>query len=823
MSISVLPPPAEGLRPLLGIHEHQRYLTTGFFEDGVARSRLNVFQAPTLFQDADLVDYILGYDKATADKVRAVSEWFSPDFTKAFAFRKAAAAFAKSNAKDLVEWMTSAVDSTNANIIGKVWLHLSEEAADTLDDLLDDQLDYIGGILKTIKRLPAPTVISRSGYGHHLYWWLQDGQGLAAGAPATSVAAVDRVNRNIAQIVNRTASFNLFDPAVSGQIGQGYCREIGSLNTKGRTPREVTALSYRPGNRVDLRTLTLPVEPVAKQEAAGENAFLTAALSAVRRAAGPRYEILDPETVVDFGDEALSVEDWVEREGPGASAKVCCPFSASSTVGSAKIYVNDKGVVFLNCWAAHHNHPHHDGTKALYIHDPTTATATAPDRRTVVDLLRLNKDGAPQPGSLVNLQAIVRESPEYKGKLWWSERRLCVMIGDRPIRGVDVTAFQIYCETNFGIIERSVDVILSIFMQDAMERPRNEIKEWWESVPWDGEERLETWLIDAAGIEDTPLHRAYSRRFLVSVVARVYWPGCKLDQVLLLMGSQGAKKSTLFRKLVGDAWFSDTFMDLGNKDAYMQLYKAVIYEWSENFKGGQLAVEREKAFITSQSDTFRPPYGKTVDTFDRHTVIVATSNLDYPLADPTGSRRWWPVVVADKIDLEWIVATRNQLWAEALIHFKKHMSIGPEMVTGYEWWIEKGSELDNMRAAQADKYTKEDPRMDAVVLWAKKRAHPFTLVELGEQVLAIPTNDVPKHAASLTQLLKDCGCARLARKRDDGGKRTAKWLSPHLPLPAGAEFATKEDAARHAKNHIPTEQTTSTVVPFPKSKSNAAR
>lgn len=816
MSLSVLPPPSEGLRALRGIHDHQQYITTGFFQEGAARSRLNVFQAPTLFQDADLVDYILGQDKATADKVAAVSTWFKPEFIDAFAFRKTAAAFAKSGEEDLIEWMTDAVDSTNRNLIGKVWLHLADEAADILEDLLDDQLDHINNLLRGIQRLPAPTVITRSGYGHHFYWWLQDGQGYAAGAHATNVAAVDRVNRNIAALVNRAAGFHLFDPNVAGQIGQGFCRQIGSLNTKGRSPKEVTALSHRPGNRLDLRVLTLPAEQPKAVPAKDGNAFLNAVLSAVRGKTGPKYEVLDPETEVDFGDEALTIKEWVDREGPGASAKCCCPFSTSTSVGSAKIYVNDKGVVFLNCWAPHHDHSHYDGKKALWIYDPTTASATPEDLRSVADLLRVNEKGVPQPGSLVNLQAIVRESPEYKGRLWWSERRLCVMIDDRPLKGVDVTAFQIYCETNFGIIERSTDIILSIFLQDASERPRNEIKEWWEGVPWDGEERLETWLIKAAGIEDTPLHRAYSKKFLISVVARVYWPGCKVDQVLLLMGSQGAKKSTLFRKLIGDEWFSDTFMDLGNKDAYMQLYKAVVYEWSENFKGGQLAVEREKAFITSQSDTFRPPYGKTVDTFDRHTVIVATSNLDYPLADPTGSRRWWPVIVADKIDLDWIEETRNQLWAESLIHFKKHMELGPGKVTGYEWWIEKGSAIDAVRVEQADKYTREDPRLDAVLTWAKKRTYPFTLVELAEQVLAIPTNDVQKHYTSLTQLLKECGCGRLARSREESGKKTSKWLPPTLALPEGSQFATNEDAQRHAKNYTPGQPTNAKVVQFAK-------
>lgn len=828
--LSVLPPAPEGLRAPAGIIDNQQYIAAGWFLEGAARNEANIQQAPVIFQDADLQDYIRGFDTKTFAMVREVEAWATEKAQAAFGFRKVHAKAAKDGVTEedgdegLFAWMRTALDGPDAHLVVKAWLHTADQASDVLDELLDDQLDYIYACLKTIDRLPKPTVVTRSGYGHHFYWWLHEGQGRHDSPPATNVDAVQRVSRNLANLVNKAASFHLFDPVVASHAGYGYCREIGSANTKGRRRREVEAVWHQPSHRIDLRALLL--SPKVGAASGTKSALLLSATAASRRSAGRAFEDLDPGTEIDFGEDGrLTILDWLATVNPGDSAKCCCPFSASNTVGSAKLYVNDAGAVFLNCWAPHHDHPHYDGKKALWIYDPSSAAAGSPDEdlRSLAERLNINDKGKPTPGSLYNLELIASEAPTYKGRLWWSERQMAVMIDDRPLKQTDITQFQLYCETEFDIIERSTDAVLSILSNVAQRHPRNEIKEWWESVMWDGDGRLETWLIHAAGIEDTRLHRAYSRMFLISVVARAYDPGCKLDQVLLLMGSQGAKKSTLFQKLVGHRWFSDSFMDLGNKDAYMQLYKALVYEWSENFKGGQLALEREKAFITSQRDTFRPPYGKIVETFDRHTVIVATSNLDHPLVDPTGSRRWWPIVVADRIDLDWIEENRDQIWAEALIHYKKHIELGGKAGTGYEWWIEKDSELDRLRQNKAEEFTREDPRLDLVVAWAKKRPCPVTLTELGEQVLAIPPNDITKHTNNLTQLLREAGFVRLARRRDDDGKRVTRWLSPYISLPNGELFASPEDEKKHKATYKPLTKDTSNVIPLRGKKEDATR
>jgi predicted P-loop ATPase len=51
--------------------------------------------------------------------------------------------------------------------------------------------------------------------------------------------------------------------------------------------------------------------------------------------------------------------------------------------------------------------------------------------------------------------------------------------------------------------------------------------------------------------------------------------------------------------------------------------------------------------------------------FPRRCVMVGTTNDDEFLADPSGERRWLPAKVLGTVDVEGLIADRDQLWAEA--------------------------------------------------------------------------------------------------------------------------------------------------------------
>jgi predicted P-loop ATPase len=71
------------------------------------------------------------------------------------------------------------------------------------------------------------------------------------------------------------------------------------------------------------------------------------------------------------------------------------------------------------------------------------------------------------------------------------------------------------------------------------------------SLKWDGTQRLNRWLTTYLGADDTPLNRAFGRKFLIAMVRRAREPGCKFDFLLVLEGLQGSGKSTFAKILAG--------------------------------------------------------------------------------------------------------------------------------------------------------------------------------------------------------------------------------------------------------------------------------
>ncbi|HSM84803.1 MAG TPA: VapE domain-containing protein, partial [Candidatus Limnocylindrales bacterium] len=83
------------------------------------------------------------------------------------------------------------------------------------------------------------------------------------------------------------------------------------------------------------------------------------------------------------------------------------------------------------------------------------------------------------------------------------------------------------------------------------------VREWLDSLQWDGVPRMAGWLSDYAGVAKTEYSSLVGRLFLIGMVARIYRPGCKMDTALIMEGLQGEGKSTIAKALAGE-WFSDT-------------------------------------------------------------------------------------------------------------------------------------------------------------------------------------------------------------------------------------------------------------------------
>ncbi len=183
----------------------------------------------------------------------------------------------------------------------------------------------------------------------------------------------------------------------------------------------------------------------------------------------------------------------------------------------------------------------------------------------------------------------------------------------------------------------------------------------------DDQERIDKFFITYGGALNTKLNRAIGRLFWLSTAGRALYPGCDCQVVVVLIGPQGAGKSSMLRIVAGDpSRFTDQeIVHLPPERQQEALRGRHIVEASELGGMDRQSVERVKAFISRSHDRARPAWGTIAVDQPRSFVIVGTSNETQILRDTTGNRRFLPIEIA-KFDLEAIKRDRDQLLAEAV-------------------------------------------------------------------------------------------------------------------------------------------------------------
>lgn len=225
-----------------------------------------------------------------------------------------------------------------------------------------------------------------------------------------------------------------------------------------------------------------------------------------------------------------------------------------------------------------------------------------------------------------------------------------------------------YLHKIYGIKDQRV--VADALSEALFENTLHPVKEYLTGLAWDGVPRIDALLVDYLGAEDSEYTRAVTRKMLTAAVARVMNPGCKFDNMLVMVGPQGIGKSYLLKKL-GREWFSDSLTTVQGKEAYEQLQGAWILEVGELSAMRRAEVEAVKHFLSKQIDSFRVAYGRHISIFPRQCVFFGSTNKEEFLVDKTGNRRFWPVktrVQPCTRDLfaELTEEEINQIWAEAM-------------------------------------------------------------------------------------------------------------------------------------------------------------
>ena len=379
-----------------------------------------------------------------------------------------------------------------------------------------------------------------------------------------------------------------------------------------------------------------------------------------------------------------------------------------------------------------------------------------------------------------NVELVLSHSPEWRGVLAYDERSDQVQFRSAPpwkddrelpreIRDVDLGRISIWLERHgqypilVGPESRALYSAVAILAELHRYDP---VKLYLEGLRWDGEPRVDSWLTVYLGADDSPLHAAIGRKWLISAVARTMTPGCQADHILVLVGNQGLKKSSTLRALVGDEWFGDNLPDLKNKDAADYLRGLWVVEMAELDSLSRSEVSTAKAFITRREDRYRAAYARCTATHPRRCVFAGSTNEAVFLRDSTGNRRFWPVSVR-RADADALARDRDQIWAEA-VHLYR---------AGEPWWITE-------TALEADIYDAQEERMAAdawepiIAEWLEGEANQQggeCRIEIGDvlqRALSIPKSDWRQPDQNrVAKVLQRLGWGRKQFRRPGTGKR----------------------------------------------------
>lgn len=299
--------------------------------------------------------------------------------------------------------------------------------------------------------------------------------------------------------------------------------------------------------------------------------------------------------------------------------------------------------------------------------------------------LELDKNGL-YKSSNKNIVTILDNDKNLKGKIAYNLfSNRTIIKGDLPWKKVidkengdpwqdsDDANLRMYMEVVYKIVSP-----YKIYDGVSIIEKRNEyhpVRDYLNSLKWDNVSRVDNLMIDYLGADNSDYTKAITRKMLVAAVTRIFKPGTKFDNMMVLVGKQGIGKSYLI-SLLGKHWYSDSLNTVQGKEAYEQLQNAWILEMAELSATKKAEAESVKHFISKTEDSYRQAYGRRVETFKRQCVFFGTTNDIEFLKDRTGNRRYWPLMVGVNKSTKNLFEDLNKyeidmIWAEAM-HFYKN-------------------------------------------------------------------------------------------------------------------------------------------------------
>jgi predicted P-loop ATPase len=407
---------------------------------------------------------------------------------------------------------------------------------------------------------------------------------------------------------------------------------------------------------------------------------------------------------------------------------------------------------------------------ALSEHATEHANATREQIHLWLDLgLSQTKSGQPVQNA-DNVLRLLERLEGLKDHLWFDDftKKFYTMngVGERPWEDKDELNLMIRCQREFGLATIGDKSIHGACMVYGLNNTRNKLKDWLESLKWDGTDRIGSFFIDYMGAENTAYARAVSANFWVGLTARIYKPGLQVDNMVILEGTQGNFKTSSLR-IIGGEWYGVPTEQVTSKDFLVGLQGKLIVEIAENDAFGKAEASAIKRIITTTVDSYRMPYGRHQQNFPRSCVFVGTTNEQTYLKDNTGARRFWPIVTT-KINLERITVDRAQFFAEAYERFKG----------GATWWEMPEKETKE----QQEKRRVQDAWEDLILRYLETEGHQYagvTIAEIAKGALEIEVGRLDYMVQQrITRILTHLGIVHKVNWDTNSKNPKRCWIRP---------------------------------------------
>lgn len=286
--------------------------------------------------------------------------------------------------------------------------------------------------------------------------------------------------------------------------------------------------------------------------------------------------------------------------------------------------------------------------------------------------LQLSQNGLPL-ANLHNAVSVIENDAKLKDLFWFDSFLQRVMTNAEAPRewaDADDITLTLYIQREVGLNRVGRELVSQAVLGVSHHRVRHSVRDWLDSLTHDGTQRLESFFSDCFGADDGEYTQAASRNFWLSMVARAYHPGCKVDNMVVLEGAQGIGKSQALQ-IIGADWFAEQHESATNPKGFAEILQGkLLVEISEMDSFNRAEVNRVKQTISCPSDRFRASYGHYAQDHPRQCIFVGTTNRDDWNRDETGARRFWPIACKGDVDLATVRANREQLFAEAAARYK---------------------------------------------------------------------------------------------------------------------------------------------------------